>query len=163
MKKFTDSAGREWAVSITIGAVKRLKGLLDVDLMNLQEGDPPLLARLGTDAILLCDTIFVLVKPQADKLGVSDVEFGESLGGDVILAAQTAFWEELQSFFQKLGRTDLARAVAAQARLIEKAVSLATARIESLNPEGMAEKAFEEEPSAPTSGEVSTSSPGPSV
>jgi len=69
--------------------------------------------------ILLCDVIFVLVKPQADAAGVSDEQFAAALGGDAILAAQTAFYEELVDFFRKLGRTDLAKAVDAQRRMID--------------------------------------------
>jgi len=40
-----------------------------------ETGDPPLLTRLGTDVILLCDVIFASVKPQADQHGVSDEQF----------------------------------------------------------------------------------------
>ena len=80
MKTFTDSAGRTWTVSLTIDAAKRVKGLLDVNLLELEAGDPPLLTKLGTDVILLCDVIFALVKPQADAAGVSDEQFGAALG-----------------------------------------------------------------------------------
>ncbi|MBU0717313.1 MAG: hypothetical protein KJ749_03615, partial [Planctomycetes bacterium] len=59
-----------------------VKGLLDVNLLELEAGDPPLLTRLGTDVILLCDVIFALVKPQADTSGVTDEQFGAALGGE---------------------------------------------------------------------------------
>jgi len=150
MKTFTDSAGRTWTVALTIDAAKRVKGLLDVNLLELEAGDPPLLTRLGTDVILLCDVIFALVKPQADAAGVSDQEFAAALGGDVVLAAQTAFYEELVDFFRKLGRGDLAKAVDAQRRLIDLAVRRIETRIERLDLEAAVES---------TLGEPSTSSP----
>jgi len=162
MKTFTDSFSQTWTVALNIGAVKRLKGLLGVDIMNLHEGDPPLISRLGTDVILVCDVIFALVKPQADQLGVTDEQFAAGLGGEAILAAHKAFYEELTSFFQNLGRPDMAKAMTTQGRLIEKAVALATAKIEALNAEKMVETMFAESNPPPTSGEASTNSPASS-
>lgn len=150
MKTFTDSAGRTWTLSLTLDAAKRVKGLLDVNLLELERGDPPLLTRLGTDVILLCDVIFCLVKPQADASGVTDEQFGAALGGEAILAAQTALYEELVDFFRKAGRADLARAVAAQRRIIDLAVERTEARIESFDLEAAVES---------MDGEPSTSSP----
>ena len=119
MRAFTDSAGRAWTLSLTLDAAKRVKSLLGVNLLELDKGDPPLLTRLGTDVILLCDVVFAILKPQAEAAGVTDEQFGGALGGDIILAAQTAFYEEMVDFFQKLGRADLAKAVEAQRRIIE--------------------------------------------
>jgi len=106
MKTFTDTAGRTWTLALTIDAAKRVKGLLDVNLLELEAGDPPLLTRIGTDVILLCDVIFALVKPQADASGVTDEQFAAALGGETILAAQTALYEELVGFFRGLGADD---------------------------------------------------------
>lgn len=150
MKTFTDSAGRAWTLTLTIDAAKRVKSLLDVNLLELEAGDPPLLTRLGTDVILLCDTIFALVKPQADAAGVTDEQFAAAMGGDAILAAQTAFYGELVDFFRKLGRTDLAKAVDAQRRMIDLAVARIETRIDRLDLEASIET---------TLGEPSTNSP----
>ena len=150
MKTFTDSAGRAWTLALTIDAAKRVKSLLDVNLLELEAGDPPLLTRLGTDVILLCDTIFALVKPQADAAGVTDEQFAAAMGGDAILAAQTAFYGELVDFFRKLGRTDLAKAVDAQRRMIDLAVQRIETRIDRLDLEAAIET---------TLGEPSTNSP----
>jgi len=158
VRSFTDSAGRTWTLALNLGAVKRLKALLDVDLLGLAEGDPPLLTRLGTDVILLCDVIFALIKPQADQAGVSDEEFASALGGDAILAAQKAFYEELADFFQGLGRPDLARAVVTQRALVEAAVTETRKRLEIIDPEAEVRAIFATQP-ANKSGARSTSSP----
>ncbi|MCC7409958.1 MAG: hypothetical protein IT442_17965 [Phycisphaeraceae bacterium] len=148
MKTFTDSAGRTWTIALTIDAAKRVKGLLGVNLLELDAGEPasggPLLTRLGTDVILLCDVIYALVKPQADAAGVTDEQFAAALGGDAILAAQTAFYEELVDFFRKLGRTDLARAIDAQRRMIDLAVQRIETRIEKLDIEAAVESTLGE-------------------
>lgn len=139
MKTFVDTAGRTWTIALTIDAAKRVKGLLDVNLLELEAGDPPLLTRLGTNVILLCDVIFALVKPQADAAGVTDEQFGAALGGEAILAAQTALYEELVHFFRGLGRSDLAKAVEAQRRMIDMAVSRIETRIDKLDLEAAIE------------------------
>ena len=154
MKTFADNAGRTWTISLTIDAAKRVKSLLGVNLLELDAGEPPLLTRLGTDVILLCDVIFALVKPQADAAGVADEQFGAALGGDAILAAQTALYEELVGFFRGLGRTDLAKAVDAQRRMIDLAVRRIETRIDRLDLEAAVES---------TLGESSTNSPGSSA
>ena len=154
MKTFTDSAGRTWTVSLTLDSVKRVRDLLGVNLLELDQGEPPLLTRLGTDVILLCDVIFAILKPQADAAGVSDAAFGAALGGEVIMAAQKAFYEELVGFFRQLGRGDLARAVEAQQRMILLAVAAVERRIEGVDLEGEIEK---------TLGSWSSSSPASSA
>ena len=159
MKTFTDNAGRAWTVSLTIDAAKRVKGLLDVNLLELEAGDPPLLTRLGTDVILLCDVIFALVKPQADAAGVTDEQFGAALGGEVILAAQTAFYEELVDFFRKLGRTDLAKAVDAQRRMIDLAVRRIETRIDRLDLEAAVESTLGEQSTSLPPSSASTPAP----
>jgi hypothetical protein len=140
MKTFTDTAGRAWTIALSIDAVKRVKHLLHVDLLTPETGDPPVLTRLGTDIILLCDVIFVLVKPQADAAGVTDEEFGAALGGEAIMAAQTAFYEELILFFQGLGRSDLAKAVDTQRRIIDLAISGVEMRLGNIDAEDAVEK-----------------------
>ena len=39
MKTFNDTAGRTWTVTINVDAVKRLKSLLGVNLMDAVEGE----------------------------------------------------------------------------------------------------------------------------
>jgi hypothetical protein len=155
MKTFTDSAGRTWTIALTIDAAKRVKSLLGVNLLELEAGDPPLLTRLGTDVILLCDVIFALVRPQADAAGVSDEQFAAALGGEAILAAQTAFYGELVDFFQHLGRSDLGKAVDAQRRMIELAVRQIETRIEHLDLEAAVSKTLSEAEEESTLGAVS--------
>ena len=67
--------------------------------------------------------------------GPADEDFGRALGGDAILAAQTALYEELVDFFLKRGRPDRAKAVAAQKKMIEMAIERVKIKLESMNPE----------------------------
>lgn len=126
MKKFTDSTGHEWEITLTIGSVKRVRELAKVDLLAIEDpidhtkkDDPALLTELGTDIVLLCDVIFAIVEPQAKEAGITDITFGHSLGGEVIEAAQEAFYDELVLFSQGRRRGDLAEAIGVQRKLIE--------------------------------------------
>jgi hypothetical protein len=111
MRTFRDNAGRNWSVAVNVDAVRRLRTMAGVDLMELVQSDPaedsrkrPLLERLLRDPILLADLLYVLCKEEADKLGVSDAEFGRALYGKVIVAARTALLEEIADFFPDEGR-----------------------------------------------------------
>jgi len=144
MHSFKDNQDRQWELNLTIGSVRRVKGLLDINLLEPEAGEPPLLTRLGTDEMLLVDVIFCLCKPQADENNISDEQFGEGLGGEAILAAQQAFYDELVDFFRKRGRTDRATAVMKQAKVIRMAVEKVTTIVESLDLESEMDKALKE-------------------
>lgn len=142
MKLFKDTEGREWQISLTIGSIKRVKDLLNINLLEPEVGDPPLLQRLGTDDELLINTIFALIKPKADERQVSDVQFAESMGGESMLKAQTAFYEELQDFFQSRGRLDRAKMAAKQRTVIDLAIAAAAKKIEMIDATVEIEKRF---------------------
>ena len=133
MKTFTDSAGRTWTISLTIDSAKRVRDLLNINLLEPEVGDPPLITRLGTDEFLLCDVLYCLIKPQADSLNITSEQFGQALGGDVILAAQNAFYDEVIDFFQKRGRTDRAKAAATQQKMINLAIAQVTQNLAQID------------------------------
>ena len=102
MRSFTDSEGREWQVSVTVGSIRRVRDLLGVNLSNYLEGEPPLIDRLQRDVVLLGDVLYCLVKPQADERGVSDEKFGSALSAEAFGIAVIVFWEEFSGFFRHL-------------------------------------------------------------
>jgi hypothetical protein len=122
MAIFKTSDDRVWPVEITVGTIKRVKTLLSIDLANPEDGEPPLIGRLSTDVLLLCDTLYAILKPQLDLAGVDDETFGGLLGGESLADGQAALFEALADFFQRLGRTEKAAMVRAQ----ETATILAT-------------------------------------
>ena len=97
MKTFTDNAGRSWDISVTVDAIKRVRSLLDVDLMEAAAGK--LIQQLADNPVLLCDVIYCIVKPQADEKEITDEAFGKAMAGDAIDQATSAFLEDLVNFF----------------------------------------------------------------
>ena len=65
MKTFKDNAGRTWTVAINVDAVKRVRAMLEIDLLEAVEGK--LIQRLRDDPILLCDVLYVICKNPKHK------------------------------------------------------------------------------------------------
>ena len=158
MRTFTDNAGRSWDVTIDVTAIKRVRDLVGVDLLEIVEGK--LIDRLIRDPILLCDIVYAVCKPQADEREppVSDEEFGRAMAGDAIEHATTALLEDLVSFCPSpRDRKNLGRVLEATNRVMERARDLVEQKLDSGELERMADQvlvsAGDSSGSAPASSE----------
>ena len=141
MKSFTDNTDRTWTVSITVDAIKRVRGLLEVDLLDAISGN--LIERLVKDPILLCDIVYAVCKPEADAQAVNDEDFGRAMAGDAIEQATKALLEELVSFSPSpRDRANLKRVLETTWKVMDKARDLIEARIEGGELEQAAERAL---------------------
>jgi len=159
MKTFKDNAGRTWTIGINVAAIKRVKSLLDVNLLDTAGGR--LIDRLISDPVLLVDVLYALCKPEADRLGLTDEQFGEAMAGDAIDLATTAMLEELADFFPKDRDRQRARRVLSMiGRMMDKAQDALDAKLTATEPqiETMLAQAMASELSS-----LSTSSPGSSA
>lgn len=129
MKTFNDESGRTWEIAINVDCIKRVRALLDVDLLTAVDGD--MVPRLTADPILLCDVLYAIIKPQADKLGVSDEDFGRAMAGDAIDHATEAMLAELVNFFPPRRRAPLAKAMETFAATQQAMADRAIKRLES--------------------------------
>ncbi len=135
MHAFVDTAGRTWELSIHVAAIKRVRGLVGLDLYGLIDDGFQPLAKLVGDPVQLADVLYCLVKDQADAKNISDEEFGRSLAGDAILRAADAFVDELVSFFpDPRARASLARVVEAGRTVKAKLLDHAEAELDRLDP-----------------------------
>ena len=127
MKSFTDNKGRTWTLEVTVATVKRVRALCKVDLNSIVELDKnnkpsaELLERLSSDPVLLVDVLYAVCKPQADKLGVTDEDFGEAMAGDAIEYATSALLEEVINFFPESKRMVMQRILSASRKFSEAA------------------------------------------
>ncbi|MCK4603006.1 MAG: hypothetical protein KAU28_11100 [Phycisphaerae bacterium] len=129
MKTFTDNAGRTWTVNVNVDAIKRVKSLLDVNLMGAVDGT--LLERLVGDPVLLCDIIYCICKTEADAKEISDEDFGRAMAGDAIDHATAALLEELVDFFPSQKRRLLAKALGKLKKLESMALDAAEQKLDS--------------------------------
>lgn len=96
---FTDTKGRTWDLTLTIGTIKRVKNTLGIDILAIEDGQ--FLVDLSRDVWKLVDMVYVIIKPQADAQGVSDEDFGEALGGEALANASDAFLLAVENFFHQ--------------------------------------------------------------
>jgi hypothetical protein len=133
MKTFADNAARTWAITVNVAAVKRVRELLGVNILEIADQKGKLLERLVEDPCVLCDVLWCLVKPEAEAKGISDEEFGRALGGDALDQATDALLTEIADFFPKSRREVLRRIVQKLSVLQQKASALALTKLDDPN------------------------------
>ncbi|MBP9032317.1 MAG: hypothetical protein KBG29_00400 [Pseudomonadales bacterium] len=153
MKTFADNAGRTWTIAINVDVLKRVRGLVDVNLLDIIDGK--LIERLYRDPVLLCDVVYAVCKPEADARNVSDEDFGRAMAGDAIEQATKVLLEELVLFSPSpRDRANLQRVLETTWRVMDKARDLVEARLATVDAEQIVVQALA------TSGTSSGSAPG---
>lgn len=154
MKLFKDNAGRDWSVSVNVATLKRVRDLLNVDLLDMAT-----LEKLSADPVLLVDVLYVICRDEAKAGDVTDEQFGVGLAGDSLDAATTAMMEELVSFFPPRRRAILRKIIDRMRGLESKQLDLIEQRIDG----GELDRIVEESLARLNSGKTSTSSPASSA
>lgn len=127
MPAFKDTNGREWLVKIDAPLVKAVRAALGgFDLL----GDEAF-SKLAADDVLLVDTLWVLCRGQAN--GLTDVEFGQALGGQAIEEAGDALTQARRDFFRPRKRSLLRSLEDEQAAILSDGMALAQQKV--ANPE----------------------------
>jgi hypothetical protein len=144
MKTFTDNMDRKWNVEIVYQTIRRVRDALKINLAEPDEGDPPLASRLQSDLCLFCDVLYVICKPQADALNVTDEEFGRALGGKAILGARAALFEEYADFFLQLGQVPTAKAIRKTVAMIATVMAGLEAKVDAIDVDAEAAKVLNE-------------------
>lgn len=131
MNSFTDSKGAVWMITMDVNTIKRVRALLNVDLLGIAS-DKDLLTKIDSDLVFVVDLLYAVCKPESDKQGISPEQFAERLGtAEAIESASSAFMESLIGFFRK-PQQELLRKITSKTRQIqEKAISKAIQVIDS--------------------------------
>lgn len=138
MKSFTDNSGRTWAVVINVDAIKRVRGLLHVDLLDLN-----VLDQLIRDPILLCDVVYAVCQPEAAARQVSDVDFGRAMAGDPIDQATKALLEDLADFSPSpRDRANLKRVLDTTWKVMDRTRDVIEARLKDVAVERIVQQAL---------------------
>jgi hypothetical protein len=141
MRTFTDNAGRTWTVAINVDAIKRVRDLLKVDLLEILDGK--LIEKLYRDPVLLCDVVYAVCKPEADAKGVSDEDFGRAMAGDAIEHATKAILEDLVGFSPSpRDRANFQRVLETTWTVMDKARDVIEARLATMNAEQIVAQAL---------------------
>jgi hypothetical protein len=160
MHTFTDNAGRVWTIAVNVATIKRVQGLLKVNLYKLLDDNFKGLGELLGDIIQLVDVLYCLCKEEAEARKVSDEDFGRALAGDAITLATDAFLEELIDFFPEArARSSLRKIVAESKKVRDRLMGRAEKVLESFDADREANKLLRSFGIAP---ESSASTPDPS-
>lgn len=144
MHAFKDTKGRTWTVALHVDALKRVRALAGVDLVETVTGD--LWRRLLDDAVLLGEVLWAASVPDGKPLDEGGrADFLAALRGDALSEGLLALQEELLDFFPKHQRPVAAR------RMLD-AAEMVLAEIEQAR-----------QPRPETSGASSGGSPEPSA
>jgi hypothetical protein len=139
MHTFKSNDGRLWTVTINVWAVKRVKGLCGVDIYGLVDDTFEGVGKLLSDPCQLVDVIYSLCKEEADKLNITDEDFGRAMGGDSLEHAANAFLEELFDFFPDPRRRAGLKQVLVKMRAVESLMmASAEAEIEKIDVDSLA-------------------------
>jgi len=141
MRVFKDNAGRTWTLQINVAAVKRVRGLVGIDLYQLASDGFESLGKLVSNPVDLADVLYCLVKDQADSQKITAEDFGRALAGDCITQAADAFVEELIDFFPDArARSGLRKVIEAGRKVRANLLARAESLLESLDPDAEAAK-----------------------
>ena len=141
MKTFTDNAGRTWTIAINVDVLKRVRGLVDVNLLDIIDGK--LIERLYRDPVLLCDVVYAVCKPEADARSVSDEDFGRAMAGDAIEQATKALLEDLVLFSPSpRDRANLQRILETTWNVMDKARDAIEAKLATVNADEVVTQAL---------------------
>lgn len=152
MHGFQDTTGRTWAVVINVTAVKRVRGLLNLDLYSLVDDGFKPLAALVADPVRLADVLYCLCRDEAEARKVSDEDFGRALAGDALLHAADALVEELVDFFPDARTRDgLTKVLAAGRKVRDAILAHATAAAGAIDPAAEARRWIASSGTAPGS------------
>jgi hypothetical protein len=125
-RSFTDGAGRVWIVELNVTQLKRVRDATGIHLSKLVGDSYRPLSEFLSDPPALCDVLYVLCREQADKVPLTDEQFGRALAGDVLQAAADCFVAALADFLPgdqgRLLESMTARAAEFQAVALGKAL-----------------------------------------
>ncbi len=163
MHRFRDNAGREWLVVVNSWTIKRVRGLLDLDLLSLVEDGFSGLGKFLADPIQLVDTLYVICKSEVDERGVTEQQFFEAMAGDAIQAASDAFLAEYTDFFQNPRvRAGITGVIEKARQVTELMMAEATRRLDAIDVQSEARRLVGSSGASPGSSD-STPDPSPSA
>ena len=133
MRVFKDAECREWNMTVNLRAVKALRAI-GVDIMDETGGG---ILALSSDVCALGDALWTLCKSQAEQRGITEEQFYDGLHGDSIDAAGAALVDAIIDFFPNARREILRRANQKMLAVQEKAIKLASERIDQMDCESV--------------------------
>jgi hypothetical protein len=104
-------SGEQFVIEISMATVKRVRQLLGVNVLDiLGTGDD--LGGYITDDVKIVDVLCAVCRPQLERLGMSDEDFGRGFDQEALVNATNTLMDEVKDFFLEPRKGLLARAIA---------------------------------------------------
>ncbi len=135
MPQFTDNQNHRWLFPVDNAGLRRAKQLLGLDVLALPADR--LLMELGSP-ITLIDLLYCLCKPEADRMGLIEEDFGRRAVTDLD-EVTLAILEEIANFHQGFARprqADLIRKAVAQVKKTKTKLDAVSGEIETRIEQG---------------------------
>jgi hypothetical protein len=109
-KVFTDTKGRQWSFNITASTCLRLQSsalqiniedlvFVPTEKSDIGKGTQPLV-ELITNLQRFLAVVYEIIRPDAEKINVSLMDFAEALDGNAMMAMTDAFVQGCYDFFR---------------------------------------------------------------
>lgn len=125
-----DLTGREWIFRFTALTVRELAAETRLDTKSLV-GENSLLQRVGDDESTLYTVLWITIRPQAMKAGISEQEWFESLDNAALQAAAKEWVEAYINFSHPARQKVLSKTLEATQRKMEAATQAVETAIAS--------------------------------
>lgn len=143
VRKFTDCKGRTWEIEITWTSAQRLKKETGVDIDSLvpkpsesKEISLQAFHDFITDGERLFPVIWALVRPEAERLNITQEDFGGGFNGETFIAAGLTFTAALIDFFPNHLRKSLLAKVREKGQAAQiAAANRLTKELDKIDPE----------------------------
>lgn len=98
MAKFKDTAGQEWELRLTVGALGAIREV-GFNLAAMTKTGERWVEVLFADPLALARAVWILCREQAEKAGITEAKFLDDLDGLTITRAGDAMIEAIVDFF----------------------------------------------------------------
>lgn len=139
MAQFTDNAGDEWRVEISMGTIKELQTKLNVDVGKLLSDGFKQLADLLADPIRYFSVLSIVLAEQAEQRGLTEEQFARRFTGSVFSESQHAFIEGLADFYPSQQRKAILALLAKSRRMTELMIEMETDKLDNLTDNDLRE------------------------
>ena len=134
MRQFSDKENGKWTIDLPVGTVLRVKagsaGKFDLFSPEKKIDELPLQQLLYDNYGEFWELLWLIVEEDAERRGVTAVQFGKLVAAECLVAAQSAFFAEWHDFFQGLQRPDKAAVLEKMQKYQQKAMELVRAKMQ---------------------------------
>ena len=128
MRSFKDTSGAHWEVAIDVPVARVIRSRTEIDVHSMFSQET--LTMLAGNTLVLTDLLWAVVERQAEKRGVSELEFFQRLDSEIIETATDLLFDAVVDYLPEKKRKQAARLLAALRAAGKEAIQLASKQLD---------------------------------